>query len=69
MNADYASCVLRYLPQCLHMYIHMRMDAHMPTNTHTGNINEYVCPAEGKRTKINSSLVLFYTLSLPVRAE
>lgn len=30
----------------------------MHTNTRTGSINEYVCPAEGKRTKMNSSVVL-----------
>lgn len=53
MNVDYASC---YLPQWVHMYIHMHIRTHMHTNTFAGIINEYVCPAEGKRReKMNSS--------------
>lgn len=51
-----------------HVHTHEYGRTHTYKHTHW-ELNEYVCPAEGKRTKMNSSLVLFYTLSLPVKAE
>lgn len=55
-----------------HVHTHAYGHKHMPpnTDTHTGILNEYVCPAEGRRRKMNSSVVLrTVLLSLPVKAE
>lgn len=63
--------VLSYLPQWVHMYVHSHIGAHMHTDTNTaGMLNEYVCPAEGQRRKMNWSVVLHTVLlPLPVKAE